>query len=74
MDTSASEALRNRFSRTLSIYGDTDTETAVKPTTNGESTGSGQQEYKYSSGYVRYQYSRNMALTAQCTVLKYEIY
>jgi len=51
--TSRSDSLRSRFSRTLSIYDDTETRNAISQISNGtkeeEPT-----EYKYTSGYVRF--------------------
>ena len=59
-----SESFRRRFSRTLSIYDDTDNVSSIKTngaTTNGLGTTNGVTcsqeedcpEYKYTSGYIR---------------------
>lgn len=48
----ATEAVRSRFSRTLSIYDDTDTKNDISQVSNG-TTEEEPKEYKYTSGYVR---------------------
>lgn len=61
----ASESVRSRFSRTLSIYDDPDTRSEVSQVTNGVTNGvpnghsngtpeEEPKEYKYTSGYVRF--------------------
>eukprot|EP00090_Calanus_glacialis_P006545 TRINITY_DN15097_c1_g1_i1.p1 TRINITY_DN15097_c1_g1~~TRINITY_DN15097_c1_g1_i1.p1 ORF type:complete len:660 (-),score=107.70 TRINITY_DN15097_c1_g1_i1:1496-3475(-) len=49
----ATEAVRSRFSRTLSIYDDTDTKNDISQVSNGTKE-EDPKEYKYTSGYVRF--------------------
>eukprot|EP00092_Neocalanus_flemingeri_P076529 GFUD01094943.1.p1 GENE.GFUD01094943.1~~GFUD01094943.1.p1 ORF type:complete len:654 (+),score=77.64 GFUD01094943.1:881-2842(+) len=47
------DALRSRFSRTLSIYDDPDTRSAISQISNGKEE-EPSEPYKYTSGYVRF--------------------
>jgi len=48
------DAVKSRFSRTLSIYDDTDTSSAISTVANGLKDEEEPKEYKYTSGYVRF--------------------
>jgi len=52
--TPPTDALRSRFSRTLSIYDDTETRNAISQISNGKKEEEEPTEYKYTSGYVRF--------------------